>query len=141
MRHPTYQLSVACLRRSAVLCAVGVLGIGTTLLSGCTAPSHFMDFYEGQTAMLVVNHTTTPIQIAYAPAESQRDKPGAAITKMLVPDESIRLTGHKGDQLTIDAGQGNPFVVNYGSRSQVVDIVLDAGSVVYHLRRGYNDTK
>ena len=89
--------------------------------------------------MLVVTQTKAPVQIAYVPAESQRDKPGTAVKKTLVQDESIRLTGHKGDQLTIDAGQGNTLVLVYGSRSQVVDIVLEAGSVAYHLRRGFNE--
>ena len=139
MRYPPFRLSGVRLSRAAVFSVASLLGIGSVVLSGCTVPSHFVDFYQGQTAMLVVNHTKAPVQIAYAPAESQRDKPGTAVKKTLVQDESIRLTGHKGDHLTIDAGQGNTLVVVYGSRSQVVDIVLEAGSVAYHLRRGFNE--
>ncbi len=118
-----------------------VLGMGSLLLaaSGCTVPSHFIDYCEGQTALLVVNTTHDSVQIRYAPSQDQQDKPGTVVQYTLPGDESIRLTGHKGDTLTITSADGSPFTVLYGTRSQVVQIARDGSQTTYHLRRGFNE--
>lgn len=92
-----------------------------------------------KTEMIVANHTTDPITVAYAQANENAAPTTFGIEQSVLPDSSIRFTGKAGDTLLVRSGNEPPLTLVFARRSQVVKVSDTSAGIGFNVKQGYTD--
>ncbi len=92
-----------------------------------------------RTEMVVANHTTDPIMVAYTQSRDNTASSAIGIEQKVLPDSTIRFSGKAGDTLLVRSGDEPPLTLVFARRSQVVKVSETSTGVTANVRQGYTD--
>ncbi len=92
-----------------------------------------------RTEMVIANHTTDPIMVAYTQSQDNAAPTTIGIEQKVLPDSTIRFSGKAGDTLVVRSGDEPPLTLVFARRSQVVKVSETSDGMTANVKQGYTD--